>query len=93
MAETELFIPKECAQYRRCSVRKLDRERAEGRGCPYVRIDGRVFYRRSDVDCFISAHVCGGKVLGADAATEPAPRRRSRLRKPLPRVPGGNPSK
>jgi hypothetical protein len=60
MAETELLTPKECSEYRRCSLRKLDRERAEQRGCPYVRIDGRIFYRRSDVDRFISAHVSGG---------------------------------
>ena len=52
-----LLTPKECAVYRRCSVRKLDRERAEGRGCPYVRIDGRIFYRRVDVDRFIEAHL------------------------------------
>jgi hypothetical protein len=57
MAETELLNPRECAAYRRCSVRKLDRDRAEGRGCPYVRIDGRIFYRRQDVDRFIAEHV------------------------------------
>ena len=58
--ETELLTVKESALYRRCSVRKLDRERAEGRGPAYVRIDGRVYYRRSDIDQFITAHVCGG---------------------------------
>src|SRR5215472_10748525 len=56
MTETELLTSRECAAWRRCSVRKLDRERAEGRGCPYVRIDGRVFYRRADVERFIEAH-------------------------------------
>ena len=53
----ELLTPRECADYRRCSIRKLDRERADGRGCPYVRIDGRVFYRRGDVDQFIKSHL------------------------------------
>jgi hypothetical protein len=53
----ELLTPRECADYRRCSIRKLDRERAEGRGCPYVRIDGRIFYRRGDVDQFIESHL------------------------------------
>ena len=67
----ELFTSKECAAYRRCSVRKLDRERAERRGCPYVRIDGRIFYRRKDVDRFIAAHV-----RGVDAAPEMAPPQR-----------------
>lgn len=81
MTESELLTPKECSAYRRCSVRKLDRERTEGRGCPYVRIDGRIFYRRSDIDRFISAHVCGGDLRGADSATEPTPRRRNRPRR------------
>jgi hypothetical protein len=53
----ELLTPKETAAYRRCSIRKLDRERAEGRGCPYVRIDGRILYRRADVDRFIESNV------------------------------------
>jgi hypothetical protein len=74
MTETELFTPKECADYRRCSVRKLDRERAEGRGCPYVRIDGRIFYRHADVDRFIAANLRGGNLGGGDI--EPASRRR-----------------
>jgi hypothetical protein len=52
-----LLTPKEYAIYRRCSVRKLDRERAEGRGCPYIRIDGRILYRRADVDHFIESHL------------------------------------
>src|ERR1700722_11041843 len=52
-----LLTQKECAAYRRCSVRKLDRERADGRGCPYVRIDGRILYRRADVDRFIESHL------------------------------------
>jgi hypothetical protein len=77
MTETELFTPKECAEYRRCSVRKLDRERADGRGCPYVRIDGRIFYRRADIDRFIAAHVRGGDLGGAGAAIEPVSRPRT----------------
>jgi hypothetical protein len=81
MAEPELLTPKECAEFRRCSVRKLDRERAEGRGCPYVRIDGRIFYRRADVDRFIAAHVRGGDLADASPAVEPAPRRRSLARR------------
>jgi hypothetical protein len=60
-AESNLLTPKESAEYRRCSVRKQDRERAEGRGPRYVRIDNRIFYRRNDLDCFIAAHICGGE--------------------------------
>jgi hypothetical protein len=67
----ELLTPRECAALRRCSVRKLDRERADGRGCPYVRIDGRIFYRRADVDKFIAEHVRG--LHDEDTAGDPAP--------------------
>ena len=58
----ELLTPKECAAYRRCSLRKLDRERADGAGCPFVRIDNRIFYRRADIDRFIEAHLRGGEL-------------------------------
>jgi len=76
--EIELLTPKECAQYRRCSVRKLDRERAEGRGSRYVRIDGRIYYLRGDVDRFINAHICGddpgsSAVLASQAARHSQP--------------------
>src|SRR3974377_579641 len=73
MVESELLTPKECSEYRRCSLRKLDRERVERRGCPYVRIDGRIFYRRGDIDRFIIAHVCGGERTRAALAVEKAP--------------------
>jgi len=72
MAETELLTPKETAEYRRCSERKQDRERAEGRGPAYVRIDGRIFYRRGDIDRFITAHVRGGERSRAALAVEQA---------------------
>ena len=56
--ETLLTAP-ETAQYLRCSLRTLDRERAEGRGIPYVRIGGRIRYRRADVETFVAARVRG----------------------------------
>jgi hypothetical protein len=65
-----LLTPKESAEYRRCSRRKQDRERAEGRGPAYVRIDGRIFYRRSDLDRFIAAHVRGGEFASAETTAE-----------------------
>jgi hypothetical protein len=34
MADTDLLNPRECAAYRRCSVRKLDRERADAAVVP-----------------------------------------------------------
>ena len=54
-----LLTAREAAEYLRCSVRTLDRERADGRGCPFVRISGRIRYRRVDVEAFVAAHVRG----------------------------------
>jgi hypothetical protein len=62
MTQTDLLTARECADYRRCSLRTLDRERELGTGCPYVRVGSRIYYRRGDVDQFIAAHVCGGDV-------------------------------
>jgi hypothetical protein len=73
---TDLWTPRECAGYRRCSLRTLDRERERGDGCSYVRIGGRIYYRRNDVDEFIAAHVCGGDRVRPVIATESAPPRR-----------------
>ena len=56
---TELLTALETAQLLRCSLRTLDRERSDGRGCPFVRIGGRIRYRRADVEAFIAAHVRG----------------------------------
>jgi excisionase family DNA binding protein len=56
---TELLTALETARFLRCSLRTLDRERADGRGCPFVRIGGRIRYRRADVDAFVAAHVRG----------------------------------
>jgi hypothetical protein len=66
-----LLTPKESAAYRRCSVRKQDRERAEGRGPPFVRDDGRIFYRLVDLDRFIEAHLRPGEFGGTENATGP----------------------
>ena len=65
MAETEFQTPKESAEYRRCSLRKLDRERASGTGPAYVRDGGKILYRRSDVDKYLEAHLCGGEARAA----------------------------
>ena len=74
MTEIELLTPQEYAEYRRCAVRTLDRERAEGRGCPYVRLGARILYRRADIDRYMEAHVRGGDIT--------PPRRRGRPPKP-----------
>ena len=54
---TELLTALETARLLRCSLRTLDRERADGRGCPFVRIGRRIRYRRADVEAFVAAHV------------------------------------
>ena len=57
MPDNELLTPAEYARLRRCSLRTLDRERANRSGCPYVRLGGRLFYRRGDIDQFIEMHI------------------------------------
>jgi hypothetical protein len=61
MTDISLLTEKESAKYQRRSQRTLARERSEGRGCRYVRIGSRIFYRKSDLDAFIAAHVRGGE--------------------------------
>jgi len=53
MSNIELLTAAEYARLRRCSLRTLDRERANRSGCPYVRLGGRIFYRVSDIERYI----------------------------------------
>jgi hypothetical protein len=64
--EADLMTAAEFARYRRCSPRTLDRERATGSGCPYVRLGARILYRRSDVDRYIARNVRGLKREAAE---------------------------
>jgi excisionase family DNA binding protein len=82
----DLLTAAEAARYLRCSLRTLDRERAVGNGCPFVRLGNRIRYRRSDIDAFVAANVRGhatGMVPGPNAAQS----RRSGLSKQP--APGG----
>jgi hypothetical protein len=77
---TEIWTSRECATYRRCSLRTLDRERERGDGCPYIRVGERIFYRRGDVERFIEEHVCGDRAAEPlSASSEPPHRRRCRV--------------
>jgi hypothetical protein len=58
---SDLMTAREAADYRRCSLRTLDRERADGSGPPYARIGARIYYRRADLDAYIIAHLLGGE--------------------------------
>jgi hypothetical protein len=78
----DLLTAAETAQILRCSLRTLDRERAVGIGCPFVRLGGRIRYRRSDIDAFVAANVRGdatGIVPGTNAARS---RRRGMSKQP-----------
>jgi hypothetical protein len=57
MTDIELLTAAEYARLRRCSRRTLDRERANRSGCPYVRLGGRILYRRSDIERYIETLV------------------------------------
>jgi hypothetical protein len=70
MSDIELLTAAEYARLRRCSLRTLDRERANRSGCPYVRLGGRIFYRRSDIERYIETLVRrpgGGELLGVSS--------------------------
>ena len=67
MPDIELLTAAEYARLRRCSLRTLDRERANRSGCSYVRLGGRIYYRRADIERYIEKLVRrhdGGVLLG-----------------------------
>ena len=66
--QSDLMTPAEFARYRRCSPRTLDRERATGRGCPYVRLGVRILYRRADAERYIEQNVRGLYLKGPFAS-------------------------
>jgi hypothetical protein len=76
MSDTELLTTDEYARASRRSSRTIERERSIGTGCPYVRLGGRILYRRSDIERHIEKNIRGTDV---DTA---APQRRGRSRKP-----------
>jgi hypothetical protein len=77
--DDDLLTQVEAARKRRRSVRTLERERAEGRGPPYVRDGGRILYRWGDIRKYNQGRVRGGDF--PRAPVEPQPRRRSGHRK------------
>jgi hypothetical protein len=76
MSDHDLLTPAEYARLRRCSLRTLDRERANHTGCPYVRLGGRLFYRRNDIDQFIETHISRPTVKRTGAGLPSAPSQR-----------------
>jgi hypothetical protein len=51
-----LLSQREYAVIRRCSERTIERERASGTGCRYIKIGRGVRYKRADVLDFIERH-------------------------------------
>jgi hypothetical protein len=51
-----LLTQREYAKLRRCSERTIERERATGTGCRYIKIGRGVRYKRADVFDFIERH-------------------------------------
>jgi hypothetical protein len=52
-----LHTQREYARQRRCSQRTVERERANGTGCPFVKIGRAVRYRQRDIVDFIERHL------------------------------------
>jgi hypothetical protein len=81
LRDEDLLTQNEAAKKRRCSKRKLERERAEGRGPAYVQDRGRVYYRWGDIRRYIASLVRGpqtepGSVAPPAAAPAAKPRRK-----------------
>jgi Helix-turn-helix domain len=51
-----LLTQDEYAALRRCSPRTIERERASGRGCRYIKIGRGIRYKLADVLTFIERH-------------------------------------
>jgi helix-turn-helix protein len=51
-----LLTQREYASIRRCSERTIERERASGTGCRYIKIGRGVRYKRADLLDFIESH-------------------------------------
>jgi hypothetical protein len=56
--DLEALVPQRVySEIRDCSERTIERERASGTGCPYIKIGRSVRYRRRDIIDFIERHV------------------------------------
>jgi hypothetical protein len=87
MPVDRLLTEDEYAESTRRSKRTIQRERAEGRGCPHVQLGGRILYRAADVDRFVESNLRGGldqtpRRRGRPPKTEPQP---PAQRRPAPR--------
>ena len=56
---SELMVNKEAAVYLRISADTLRRWRSKGSGPRYIKINGRILYRRRDLERFLDLNECG----------------------------------
>lgn len=66
MATQENLLPEEAAEYLRVTTRTLIRWRNRRVGPPWLRVGGRVLYRRCDLDTWLGEQRC--EPVGRDAA-------------------------
>ena len=55
VCETQLLTSKQLAQRLGISLRKLERDRQNGTGIPFVKLGHRVLYRQADVEAHLVA--------------------------------------
>jgi Helix-turn-helix domain len=55
-----LLTQNDYAELRRCSIRTIQRERARGTGCAFIRIGKLIRYKKADILQFVEAHRRGG---------------------------------
>ncbi len=54
---TKIFTEKECAELLKISVKKLQKDRCNRVGIPYVKLGGSVRYREQDIYQFLDNHL------------------------------------
>lgn len=52
-----LWTEREAAEYRRCSVSLIQKERITGKGCPFVKMGRSVRYRPEDVRAWVARKI------------------------------------
>lgn len=79
----ELFAPPRAAKFMLLSERTLERHRQFGSGPKFVRLGRRVFYRREDLEAWVTDCTCRS-TSEADVKIERRKKRHSRSDPPAP---------
>ena len=51
----DLLTAEEAAKALRCHYMTLSRQRMDGKGIPYIKCGRKVFYRRADIEAYLSS--------------------------------------